>query len=198
MKTGTRALVVTVLLLPGVAAWGESGPDEKRFDIGLETGAVWFSRNDTRIPGDTGTRFDMMDLTGSGPDIFARVDGSWDINDKHGLRVVLAPLDAALAPISTFVGIRRNLRDIDDPLPVKIIYPVPGYFYAVGLQFMCSWIRLTTGFLEMGAGVLVLPFETDIEPLFDPADDADALVEIDIDYMDYPLRFGVNYTNSAF
>ena len=95
MKTGTRALVVTVLLLLGVAAWGESGPDEKRFDIGLETGAVWFSRNDTRIPGDTGTRFDMMDLTGSGPDIFARVDGSWDINDKHGLRVVLAPLEVS-------------------------------------------------------------------------------------------------------
>ena len=32
---------------------------------------------------------------------------------------------------------------------------------------------------------------------FDPVDDAEALVEIDIDYMDYPLRFGVNYTISG-
>lgn len=36
--------------------------------IEVESGAVWFSQNDTRIPGDTGTEFDMLDLTGSGPD----------------------------------------------------------------------------------------------------------------------------------
>jgi hypothetical protein len=112
--------------------------------------------------------------------------------------VALAPLDAALSPVSTFIGIRENLINIDDSRGVRLFYPVPAYFYAVGLQLSCAWIRLTTGFIEIGAGVLVLPLDTDIEPLFDPVDDATALVEIDIDYMDYPLRFGVNYTASAY
>jgi hypothetical protein len=112
--------------------------------------------------------------------------------------VALAPLDAALAPVSTFIGIRENLKNIDDSRGVRLFYPVPAYFYAVGLQLHCAWIRATTGFVEIGAGLLVLPLDTDIEPLFDPVDDATALVEIDIDYMDYPLRFGVNYTASAY
>jgi hypothetical protein len=112
--------------------------------------------------------------------------------------VVLAPVDAALAPVSTFIGIRQNLQDIDDSPGVRLFYPVPAYFYAIGIQLACSWIRLTTGFMEIGVGVLVLPFDTDIDPLFDPVDDADALAEIDIDYMDYPLRFGVNYTVSSY
>ena len=111
--------------------------------------------------------------------------------------VVMSPLDAALAPVSTFVGIRQNLQDIDDSPGVRLFYPIPAYFYAVGIQLGCSWIRLTSGLMEVGVGALVLPFETDIDPLFGPSEDAAALVEIDIDYMDSPLRFGVNYTQSG-
>ena len=90
-----RILMIATLLLLGTAAWGEPVDDDARFGIGLETGGLWFSRNDTRIPGDTGTGFDMLDLTGSGPDFFARLEGHWDINEKHGLRVVLAPLEVS-------------------------------------------------------------------------------------------------------
>jgi len=111
--------------------------------------------------------------------------------------VALAPLDAGLAPVSSFIGIRQNLQNIDDSPGVRMFYPIPAYFYAMGLQLACSWIRLTTGFMEIGVGAIVLPLETDVEQLFSPVDDGDALVEIDIDYMDYPLRFGINYTMSG-
>ena len=111
--------------------------------------------------------------------------------------VALAPLDAALAPVTTFIGLRQNLQDIDDSPGVRLFYPVPAFFYATSLQIGCAWIRSLSGGLEVAVGVLVLPFDTDLDPLFDPVDDADALVEIDIDYMDYPLRFGVNYTISG-
>lgn len=90
-----RILLLAGLLIPGVAAWGQVDPDEPSYGIGLETGGVWFSRNDIRIPSDTGTKFDMTSLTGSGPAVFARLDGHWNINDKHGLRVVLAPLEVS-------------------------------------------------------------------------------------------------------
>jgi hypothetical protein len=63
--------------------------------VGLELGPAWFSRNDVRIPGDDGTKFDMLDLTGSGADFFVRLDGYWNINEKHGLRLVLAPLEVS-------------------------------------------------------------------------------------------------------
>lgn len=111
--------------------------------------------------------------------------------------VVLAPLDAALAPVTTFIGIRQNLQDIDDSPGVRLFYPVPAYFYAVGLQLACAPIRSISGAMEVAVGVLVLPLDTDVDPLFDAVDDADALVEIDIDYMEYPLRFGLNYTMSG-
>ena len=90
-----RILLVAALFMPGVAAWGQTDLDEPRFGIGFETGGVWFSRNDVRIPSDTGNRFDMTELTGSGPDFFARLHGHWNINDKHGFRVVLAPLEVS-------------------------------------------------------------------------------------------------------
>lgn len=90
-----RILLFAALLLPGVGAWGQTHTDERTFGVGLEAGAVGFSRNDIRIPNDTGTRFDMSALTGSGPDFFARLDGYWNINEKHGLRVVLAPLEVS-------------------------------------------------------------------------------------------------------
>lgn len=83
-------------LLAAAQSWGQSGASEDdRFGIGLEFGPVWFSKNDVRVPGNTGTQFDMTDLTGSGPDVFARLDGYWNINDRHGLRLVLAPLEVS-------------------------------------------------------------------------------------------------------
>lgn len=35
----------------------------------------------------------MTDLTGSGPEFFARLEAHWQINDRHGLRLVIAPLE---------------------------------------------------------------------------------------------------------
>lgn len=57
-----------------------------------ETGTVWFSRNDIRIPADNGTRFDLLDLTGSGPAPYIRLYASYEFNNRHSLRLNIAPL----------------------------------------------------------------------------------------------------------
>ena len=57
-----------------------------------ETGSVWFARNDIRIPADDGTRFDMLDLTGSGPDPYIRLYALYEFNKRHSLRLNIAPL----------------------------------------------------------------------------------------------------------
>ena len=112
--------------------------------------------------------------------------------------VVLAPLDALLAPVTTLIGLRQNLANIDDSPGVRLFYPIPAFLYASTLQVGCAWIRAISGAMEVGVGLIVLPLETDIDPLFATVDDADALVEFDIDYMEYPLRFGLNYTIASY
>ncbi len=58
----------------------------------VEGGAFWASRNKVRIPGDTGTRFDLLDLTGSGPDAYVRADVTWQFHPRQALRLTLVPL----------------------------------------------------------------------------------------------------------
>lgn len=59
----------------------------------VESGGVWFSRNDARIPGDTGTKFNLLDLTGNGPDLYVRLAATYAVNDRHALRLTLAPIE---------------------------------------------------------------------------------------------------------
>lgn len=63
-----------------------------RFRLEAEGAAVWQSRNDVAIPGDTGTRFALDDLTGSGPWPGGRVTLDWQFARRHRLRAMVAPL----------------------------------------------------------------------------------------------------------
>ena len=85
------------LLLASVALLGLDsvllGQEGPRFALELEAGPVWQTRNDVQIPNDaTGTRFSFADLVGRGPWLAGRLIVSWNISQRHGLRVVLAPL----------------------------------------------------------------------------------------------------------
>lgn len=63
------------------------------FSLEFETGAVWQSRNQIHIPDSPeGTRFDLMDLQGSGPNAHRRVELTWNLTHGHSLRFVYAPL----------------------------------------------------------------------------------------------------------
>jgi len=90
MKRLTTAMLLTSLVLtagPLMAA------DDSRFRLELEAGPVWQSSNDVQIPNnDLGTRFSLNDLVGNGPWPAGRVYFTWNINQKHGLRLLLAPL----------------------------------------------------------------------------------------------------------
>lgn len=67
--------------------------DGSHFVIDLEAGPVWQSRNNVQIPNtDAGTRFSLVDLVGKGPWPAARLYLTWNITNRHSLRVLLAPL----------------------------------------------------------------------------------------------------------
>jgi len=87
--------LATALIALGHAgtAAGTTGNDSvPRFEIEFEAGAVWQSRNDVQIPNDeSGTRFSLADLVGRGPWPAGRVYFTWNLNNRHGLRILLAP-----------------------------------------------------------------------------------------------------------
>jgi hypothetical protein len=66
---------------------------EKKFGIMVEGGATWQSRNDIRVPNETGTEFSLPDVIGAGPYGVFRAEFDFDINERHGLRFVFAPLE---------------------------------------------------------------------------------------------------------
>ena len=64
-----------------------------RFAVEVEAGPVFQTRNDVRIPNNaSATRFSLRDLVGSGPWPAGRVYVTWNINARHSLRALVAPL----------------------------------------------------------------------------------------------------------
>lgn len=67
--------------------------DARPVFVEVEGGALWQNRNDVRIPGDGGTRFSISDLIGEGPYAVGRVTADWDLDPRHSLRAVIAPIE---------------------------------------------------------------------------------------------------------
>jgi hypothetical protein len=87
--TGLTALIILATLVPSAGLADEI----QRFELELEGGGIWQSRNDVQIPNDeTGTRFSLVDVIGKGPWPAGRLYFTWNINGRHGLRALLAPL----------------------------------------------------------------------------------------------------------
>lgn len=93
-------LTIALVSATALALGASSAAAEESFSIELEAGPVWQSSNDVQIPNDeTGTRFSLNDLVGSGPWPAGRLYLTWNINHKHGLRLLLAPLSYTEAGI---------------------------------------------------------------------------------------------------
>jgi hypothetical protein len=86
-------LLLGGLLLAPLATGPATADEEPRFVVELEGGPVWQASNDVQIPNsEAGTRFSLEDLVGQGPWASGRAYLTWNINRRHGLRVLLAPL----------------------------------------------------------------------------------------------------------
>ena len=89
-SAAAAALAALVIATP---AHAQQKPTSPRFEIELEAGPVWQSRNVAEIPNDgSSTRFSLISVVGKGPWPAARGYVTWNINDRHGLRLLLAPL----------------------------------------------------------------------------------------------------------
>ncbi|HET9453447.1 MAG TPA: hypothetical protein VFO66_04095 [Gemmatimonadaceae bacterium] len=96
-------------LLTATSARGQDVRPAPRLEFELEGGGVWQSRNTAQIPNDaSGTRFSLVALVGNGPWPAARAYVTWRMNERHALRMLLAPLSiresGALAAPVQFAG----------------------------------------------------------------------------------------------
>lgn len=90
---------------------------ETSLNVSVELGALSFARNDVRVPGDSGTKFDMLEITGKGAEPFARFNVDWQINSRHGVRLVMAPLEVSgtgdLLTATVFAGETFGVGEVD-------------------------------------------------------------------------------------
>lgn len=68
-----------------------SAENKLSWELNLETGVVWQSRNNVRIPGDDGTRFSLVDVAGKGPYSFYRLESLVNLDANQQLRFLIAP-----------------------------------------------------------------------------------------------------------
>jgi len=108
--------------------------------------------------------------------------------------ILFAPFDIAASPVAAGVALYTNLREVDDPAWMRIAFPLPGYVWMLGVQIGGGALREIAGLLELVPGLGLLCFDADLDPLFDPVERNEALV----DRGTPPLRikFGVNYVAS--
>jgi len=123
--------------------------------------------------------------------------------------LIQAPLDVVLSPIVAGRTLVNNLRDIDDTPAVRAVYTAPGFFWLTGVQAGAAVLRGISGGLELVPGILLMPFETDIDALYDPADRGAALVEYEnpladddtahwLPFLTWNVRFGITYTSADY
>jgi len=106
----------------------------ERFALEFEGGPVWQTRNDVRIPNETGTDFSIVDLIGKGPSGAFRLEAAFNINERHGFRVVFAPLEiqdtASLGETVLFAG-----ETFDPGVPTEATYNFSSYRFTYRYRF---------------------------------------------------------------
>ncbi len=92
LKRAAIAAVVSVVIA-GLMAPALAAQSHSRWLVELEAGPVWQGYNDVEIPNDgSATRFSLRDLAGAGPWPAARLYLTWYPAERHGLRLLAAPL----------------------------------------------------------------------------------------------------------
>jgi hypothetical protein len=106
------------------------------------------------------------------------------------------PLDIAMSPYVAGQTIYQNMQSEGDTTAVRIVYPVPGYAWNLMVQIGASVLRGVTGAIEFLPGLILLPLDAELDPLFDPVVDNPAVVDVPTPV--YDLRFGVTYTTGGY
>lgn len=134
-----KTIVVTILMSASLAlstpAFGAGKETVSQFDLELEGGAVWQSKNDVQIPNDEeGTRFSLIDLLDNGPWPVGRLYLTWNITPRHSVRLLAAPLSVTetgvLSSATSFAG-----ADFEPGTPTEATYQFNSWRLTYAYRF---------------------------------------------------------------
>ncbi len=83
--------------------------DENHWVVNFDAAAVWQARNDVRIPGDTGTRFSIVDSISAGPYANYRLESFYRLSEKGQLRFLIAPFRYSVSGVTD-----KNIIFVDE------------------------------------------------------------------------------------
>ncbi len=107
--------------------------------------------------------------------------------------ILFGPTDVALGPIVGARSVYHNIQDIDDTPGVRIAFIIPGVAWNGAMCMAGGVLRTLTGVLEFIPGLILLPFEADMDPLFAPPGRADALIDEDTKLLE--IKIGIDYVS---
>lgn len=94
-------LAIGVALAAPATSAAQASPATPRVILELEAGPAWQSYNDQQIPNNpSATRFSLSDLAGTGPFPAGRFYATWNVNERHGLRLLVAPFSLTETGVS--------------------------------------------------------------------------------------------------
>lgn len=135
-KRLSRGLLSALLAaIASVSYSGTSTAADNSVNLSLSIGGSWQTRNDVQIPNtETGSRFSLEEAVGKGPITAARVELKWMMSERHGLRLLLAPLSYTEAVTFDesilFAGETFNQGDATDASYTFNSWRL-GYFYSL-------------------------------------------------------------------
>ena len=136
---GKYARITVLAALAGLAT--SACADDPAFSLQLDLGSTWQARNKVQIPNDNqGDKFSLEDVAGSGPWATVRAEGIWSINDKHGVRILLAPFsyseNGKLKKETRFAGATYSP---DDPVKASYTFNTWRLGYRYHLYAETNW-----------------------------------------------------------
>ena len=105
--------------------------------------------------------------------------------------LIFFPFDLALSPFVATKTTYENWRASDDTKAVKYGYALFAPFWSFGVEAGASVIRGVAGMLELLPGIVLLPFDAQMNAIYDLPETQPAWVDVGSDA--FRMKFGVNY-----
>jgi hypothetical protein len=110
--------------------------------------------------------------------------------------LLLFPVDFALSPYVATRAVYTSWRNSDDTDAVKVAYPLPGVAWAISVNMGASVLRGLAGALEFLPGLVLIPFDADLQPLYDLSENNAAVFDSE-EALPLRVRLGVDYVSPA-
>ena len=104
------------------------------------------------------------------------------------------PFDLVLSPFVASKITWDNWRNSDDTPGVKYGYALFAPIWSISIEAGASVIRGVAGFLELLPGIALVPFDAEMNPLYDLPESQPAWV--DQGNENFKVRFGINYLHA--